>query len=80
MRCYKRALALDPSVAIAGSDLPPPSWLNNVLDAAAAAADASQQGPAKPNTPGRSQLGAEDTVFPSSGNAQALANCNDMVA
>jgi hypothetical protein len=80
MRCYKRALALDPSVAVAGSDLPPPSWLNNVLDAAAAAADASQQGPAKSNTPGRSQLGGEDDAFASSGGGQRLASRNDMVA
>ncbi|EFN59234.1 hypothetical protein CHLNCDRAFT_138218 [Chlorella variabilis] len=31
MRCYKRALALDPSVAVAGSGQTPPSWVNNVL-------------------------------------------------
>ena len=82
MRCYKRALALDPSVAVAGSDLPPPSWLNNVLDAAAAAAatDASQQGPAKPATPGGSQLGGEDSAFAAASAGQPLASRNDIVA
>lgn len=35
MRCYKRALALDPSVASAGSEGAPPSWVNNVLGLAA---------------------------------------------
>lgn len=32
MRCYKRALALDPSVATAGSE-PRPSWLSSLLAA-----------------------------------------------
>ena len=71
LRCYKRALALDPSVATAGSGggatalaTGPPSWLNNLLDAAysgpsagssGAAAAGEEGGGAKPATPLRGE-------------------------
>lgn len=67
MRCYKRALALDPSVATAGSE-PRPSWLNNLLaalpeagDAAAAAAEGAGGG-AKP-----ARLRGEDSAVAGGG-------------
>lgn len=61
MRCYKRALALDPSIATAGSEPSPagchvieprPSWLNNLLGALA---DAEGKPPGTP-------LRAEDSA------------------
>lgn len=60
MRCYKRALALDPAVASAGSDGAPPSWVNNVLGLGLAAEGAGGT-PAKPasgRSPGESGASA----------------------
>lgn len=70
MRCYKRALALDPSVATAGSD-PRPSWLNNLLGAvpeAAAAAAAAEGQLGKPP-----HLGGEDSAVAGRGRTPATA-------
>ncbi len=72
MRCYKRALALDPSVATAGSD-PRPSWLNNLLGALpeAAAAAAAAEGTGQPaKSPG---LRGEDSAVAGVGRSPATA-------
>ena len=72
MRCYKRALALDPSVATAGSD-PRPSWLNNLLGALpeAAAAAAAAEGAGQP---AKSQgLRGEDSAVSGVGRSPATA-------
>lgn len=69
MRCYKRALALDPSVSVAGSEEgggragPRPSWVNNVLGALAEEAGAAA-GPAGKGTP---SLRGEDSAAAADG-------------
>ncbi len=77
MRCYKKALALDPSAAVAGSSGssgipagPRPSWVNNVLDDAATAGEppATEAGEGgKPAARGSGVLHGEDSASAAAG-------------
>lgn len=72
MRCYKRALALDPSVAVAGQQAgggggtaPSASWVNNVVGADDVESSASAAGSAsdeEQNDGGKPAAAAEDSA------------------
>lgn len=70
MRCYKRALALDPSVATAGSD-PRPSWLNNLLGALPEAAAAAAAAPGAGQAGKAPRLRGEDSAVAGMGRSPA---------